>query len=850
MKVVKLAQMAIIMFSLVSCLSKKSGNNDGNNNNNNVNNNRQNVENAPPAQNAAAGNQGNQGKNGIGNIYTKSGSIQIHADGDIVYAVNKVASESLGAPGKGSLSIIKVKTGNIDTSEILAEIPVGEDPFSVSVSSDGRRIFVSNGADNTVSYIAGQGKFGPFRKLKEIVVGSEPRGTAFSSDESKLYVANFSDGTLSVLDSISGRFLNIVRLRFNNVFIKNPYALASTKQTLYVTDFYGRYRTNLPVDRREAFDDGKEGRVGIINMANDEMDGHLVLSPLSNAGFPADRTAFSGAGNVYKSNQADPTKDFQGAFFNQLHDIEFDAGSKKLYFPSIAAAPEPPVKFNVNIQAVVGVVDNTSKSEIFGKHVNLNNLIKTETNPTPPFVVGNPNRLDRAFAADTMAMALKNGTALFVSRAGSFVFRGQINASGDISLVKRNATSNVRIPVGNIPTGVVINSNATRAYVYAEVSSNVTVINLNNNSVLSKIDSSKTPTSPKVRRNLLGKLAFYTGMGLPAGVTETTDPKLIDTLRHRNMASDNNWSSCASCHPFGLADGITWSFPTGPRQTVPLEGSFAPGSGFKTEATTDQRVFNWNGVRASVTDFTNNARGVQGGHGFSPLSLATIDAGGEKTDVTDAGLAENHGRRLGVSNALDFMTEWVASKVRVFNRPTEIDNSKAQVGRALFVQKCASCHGGRKWTSSRREMDDLTLWPDPLFVGGVLQSARIQNPAATVVKAIDRDGDGSFEFQILKTAPEIATLDLNNPIEVRGLGPLVGQPSAPGGASFNPPSLLNVYNSAPYGHHGRAQTLTQVFDSIAGGGLGHNKFGLSNSEIDFVIEFMKTIDGKQVPIPL
>ena len=49
----------------------------------------------------------------------------------------------------------------------------------------------------------------------------------------------------------------------------------------------------------------------------------------------------------------------------------------------------------------------------------------------------------------------------------------------------------------------------------------------------------------------------------------------IDPLQHRNKASDNGWSSCASCHDDGHSDNVTWIFETGPRQTIPLEGTFA-----------------------------------------------------------------------------------------------------------------------------------------------------------------------------------------------------------------------------------------------------------------------------------
>ena len=93
--------------------------------------------------------------------------------------------------------------------------------------------------------------------------------------------------------------------------------------------------------------------------------------------------------------------------------------------------------------------------------------------------------------------------------------------------------------------------------------------------------------------------------GTPFGVGayfQHTNVRSIDTIQFRGHASDNNWSSCSSCHPDGLSDNVTWIFPTGPRQTPPLDASFSAAD------TQKQRVFNWNAVRGSVTDFNNNSR--------------------------------------------------------------------------------------------------------------------------------------------------------------------------------------------------------------------------------------------------
>ena len=56
----------------------------------------------------------------------------------------------------------------------------------------------------------------------------------------------------------------------------------------------------------------------------------------------------------------------------------------KLYVPNIGAQPEPPLFFNVNVQALVGVVDTASLTERTDLTVNLNAQIKTEPKPGEP----------------------------------------------------------------------------------------------------------------------------------------------------------------------------------------------------------------------------------------------------------------------------------------------------------------------------------------------------------------------------------------------------------------------------------------------------------------------------------
>lgn len=789
-----------------------------------------------------------------------SGTVQLSASAKYAFVLNKNATPALSGTG-GSVTIVRVKsdTGQ-DLADVVTEIAVGKDPFSLTATADGKRLFVANAADNTVSVIdLGPVGEGPYTRLADILVGAEPRGTA--ELDAKVYVSNYGEGTLTVIDSKTLSRVTTLELTFNGTRLQNPYALAALPDgRLWVTDFFARGIPGKPTDQIEGFDDGREGRLAVIQ--NQAIVGLVRLAPVADAGFTADRTKFdvaNGAVNdTFKAPPGvDPLQVPQGALFNQLFALAFDEAGQRLYVPSIAAQPAPPVKFDVNVQALVGVVDSRTATAVPALHRNLNVLIRdnfaNEAAPTPPFVSGNVARLDRAFAGDTTAAAIRNKVGAFVSRAGSFLMKATIGADGALSLAKDGRGAILRVPVANIPGGVVLSPDGKRAYVASELVGQLTAVDLDAGTVLANVTTAATATDTLRKKELFGQLKFFTGMGLPADVSPNLDPREIDTHRHRNMQSENNWSSCASCHPFGHSDTMTWIFATGPRQTLSLDAFFAPGSTIETGlATTDQKISNWNAERNSSTDFNNNSRGVQGGHGFTPQALATIDAGLGAGAVPDAGLVFNGGSRLGISNALDFETQWIAS-LRAPNRPTTLDAALVDQGRPLFEQNCAGCHGGTKWTRSDRVVDNFR-WPDPAFnAAGVSNSIFLQVPAATTIAAFNADGFGAgaqqFETLVVDTTVPGFTLDLTNPIELRGAGGTIGKVSAGLSSSFAIPSLFNVVNTAPYGHHGRAATLEAVFEPRGNAGLEHPAFGLSAQQLTAVLAFVRAIDEAQPIFP-
>ena len=667
----------------------------------------------------------------------------------------------------------------------ITEVAVGRDPHCIAIDPRGQEAYVTNSASGTVSVIDLRGR-DENSVIIEIPVGAEPRGCALTPRGELLYVANHTEGSVSVIDTHSRAVVNTVPLG------GKPSAIAITDdgrrdrdQTVFVTEFFAEL---IPGGPGEGFDDGKQAIVHAFPVADSNAITRITLSPLADSGFTADRSPFCTQLNPNAHSDLfcpDPAateandailNDPQGVYPNQLKSAVIrDA---RLYLPNIGAAPEPPVKFNVNVQALVHVVDTATLSERADLHVNLNNQIKTETQPDNP-----TESLDRLFGNDLVAIDCNKGGhfCLIVSRGGNYALRANINPDGSLNIGAPDQV--VRFQTGNIPSGVVIDSRAERAYVNNEVNVSVSVLDLENNVVIARDISAGTPPTPGsvAHRNLLGKLVFFTALGTPANGLRELPVRDIVPLQFRDTASDNGWSGCASCHDDGLADGVTWFFPTGPRQTIPLDAFFGDNSPH------DQRISNWSALRGSLNDFTFNSINVQGGTGFAG-------------DPRNPNVFPNHGITEGASEALDFEAAWVAS-IRPLNMPAG-DSDAIAAGSDVFAQHCASCHGGAKWTKSQIFHNDNPAIPAP-GVFNFFDPGLLGNTAGPQIIRYEK-GDKMITFM-----DDIGTFDPNDERELRGAG-AAGQ-TALGAVGFNAPALLSVDYHAPYFHNGAAQTLEEVF---------------------------------------
>ena len=143
-------------------------------------------------------------------------------------------------------------------------------------------------------------------------------------------------------------------------------------ETVFVTQIFAE----LDPDFVDPFGVGGEmrdlGKRGVVHAfpagnANPPI-AKITLSPIAESGFSASRSNFClGAHPAHQANPVfcpDPTlpatdpvnvNNPQGMFPNQL--LSALIRGNRLYLPNIAAQPEPPEKFDINVQALVSAVD-------------------------------------------------------------------------------------------------------------------------------------------------------------------------------------------------------------------------------------------------------------------------------------------------------------------------------------------------------------------------------------------------------------------------------------------------------------------------------------------------------------
>jgi len=801
---------------------------------------------------------------------------------------------------------------------VVAEIPVGAEPWQVVMDACGHSAYVILRKDQKVVRI--DNIDGAPIKGPEAAVGSEPTSLALTPNGKKLYVANWVDGTLSVINPNSMAVLPAVDL--NPVIaatgalgavaaragLAHPRALAVTNngdasdddEVVYATEWFAS-RTGPEDATVTKSDVNWQGLVYAVKVSTGEAS-KINLPPVVNTGF--------------KDSKSQDT----GCFPNQVGSITIakDPGNKKdyAYITSTCASPVGPIGVfqkgtctataqcaafgALSVCAAGGLctLACTADTECgfappgtpaatctlpAGTCGPLTTNVKTTTHPAMSIVdlgaaTATTVALDKLYETKAAGGALRvpllptdvdfiSGFGYISGEGADAVFRFQPQAgvvtAADvgsatnlfINLRKDAADKDVRLPVGLVTA----HTGKPFALVANDGTRDVTALNLSAQTIAgdaATMDFRITASSPlpaagsAAEAVLHGKRFFNTGLG-------------------RWSLKGEGWGSCGACHIDGLTDNITWYFARGPRQTVSLDGTFASNDA------TDQRILNWTGIFDEVADFEGNTRGISGGVGALVSKVSSPIANGDRiltaneapqqqglqgssADIANPASASPHPHTI--LKDWQEIEAWVKT-IRSPRKPTNLVAADVAAGKALFsgagAGNCIACHSGAKWTISKRfytpgdvpndssftpTMTSLskTTWNTAL--NGFPSALFPVNPASATFAADAnmRFGapPGAEQIQcILRPVGTILPPSAGNTVPVGVSDPQVnvlelrqdmvtgGQGIAANGRGFNPPSLLGMSVAGPYFHGGNARTLEEAFTTMF---LKHHQSAVAN----------------------
>lgn len=712
---------------------------------------------------------------------TASGPIAITSNDRQVWVSN---------PDNNSVSIINVRD---DANVKEGEIRVGQEPNNLAISPDDNWVAVSNTVSGTVSVISTRLR----RVVLNIRVGTEPYGLAFTPNGDKLYVANATSNDISVIDTSQWRVARTIQnvgLQPRGIAITNDGDADDNDEKVYVTQFFAVGRPGTVIGA----DDYKEGRVTVISTRTDRVIKEIALAPMADVGFNANGSALRRIPATDPATFTVPT----GAFPNFLNAVVIKGN--KAYLPNNAASPDGPVRFNVNVQSFLNVIDTTTdkEGEVGGKlqTINMNRGIQFEAASPNRLFVGVPWHI---------AFARNSNVGWVVAQAANIVVKVSLDANGTPTINAPQQAGGpgnvVRIKVGQNPRGIVLNSRDDRAYVMNEVSRDVYVLNLETNTVKSVVKSAALPApgTPEARLQI-GKAIFHSSDAVNL-------PELGPECVIGQRLSAGGWSGCISCHAFGTTDAVVWIFGAGPRRSVHLNGTFNPHN------PQDQKILNYSAIFDEVQDFENNIRNVSGG-----LGLLTLADGVTLDPNLFAFTPQATGGR---SKGLDALAEYVAhirTPISPLSNvaPFSALGREIVLGRQVFEQMgCVNCHSGPGWSSARRD------YTPP--------------PAANEI----------VNGQVVRLLRKVGTFNAANTNEIRqnGAVPLDAD-------GYAPPSLLGVHAMGELFHNGSAQTLEELLKQKP-----HRQAGLSNPANDMLdnpvffralLRFVQSIDASTPPFPL
>ncbi|MCB9664024.1 MAG: DUF1565 domain-containing protein [Alphaproteobacteria bacterium] len=609
----------------------------------------------------------------------------------------------LEAPGRGWAST--------QLAQPLVHVPAEDGPpVDPAFPSDARQVqphsvpIVAHPTQPRVYAVAPEhGVVGEFaldaglQRVRVFETGPDPRGVALTPDGGTLIVAGFGDGTLAFVDLASGGVETMpvgsepfgvvvapdgsrawVSLSGDDAVVEidlatrqevarvqglgpAPRGLGLADGKLLVTHFLpGRHPGAAPGTLAEL-----ENHVSVVDVPGLENPRRIDLPPVHSPWFPPVMPVQVGA-VVVRGNRA--------------------------YLPSAAAFPDAPERYTAS--------DRVLPKFLAATHGVLT-VIDVDGERVIPEEGGNLGMPGQLASVPTHVAFAPDDDLAYVAMGGNDQVQQLRLHPGEPPVHLRPWRASMDLLVGTDPRGVVL-----------DVARNqVITVNVGNG----------TLSATDLDRALVTRVSRL-------GPSER-DP-LSDEARHgRQLFSSTNTAegtsgfamACASCHPDGRTDGVTWRFAAGPRSTPHLAGS------------PDTLPLHYDADRDEVADFEHTVRELQGGLGF--ILEGAIPGELERQDYEGPD-----------AETWDHVTAFLREGVTVAAPPSPTGREEA--GAAVFqALGCGTCHGGPWFTTSH-------LADPPTRRGRQLVDSLVD---VGTKQAHDMLGDGAFDppslFGLAQSAP-------------------------------------------------------------------------------------------------
>ena len=247
----------------------------------------------------------------------------------------------------------------------------------------------------------------------------------------------------------------------------------------------------------------------------------------------------------------------------------------------------------------------------------------------------------------------------------------------DAASADPQAAERRRWVVGSGPSGIAVDPEQPRAYVWSQFDRTLSVLALGGPDL---VDDKVAAPQPVVKVALAPL-----GNKLPADVA--LGRIVFHSAGDSRISKDGR--ACASCHPDGRDDAITWATPEGPRRSIMLAGRAATAAPYA-----------WSGATKTLEAHLHMTFDRLDGTGLKSLELAGLVA-------------------------------YVSSmRPPVAQQDAKAGDPKVARGAQIFASKetgCASCHSGARFSDgavhdvkSRTEADRSATFKTPTlhFVGG------------------------------------------------------------------------------------------------------------------------------------